>query len=345
LATNTERRTPFDLRTTIPLAKTTLLSLARKPKRSWLIPFLTLITGITFATMMLELMFSPGPLSALAFEGELRSRLVADYRADPLGAKIQGLRLTIMDEVLRGGRDQDSGQAPADPELSDPVPTATAAQPVEQTPTTEPPTALAPTATDTPMVAPSATASNTPLPTPVPTTPVGSLCNKLSILSFSIDGDDKLKASVRNDSSIDAFLKATTLDWPSVPAPAYVDYFELSGPGDDRYYNGDDNSSPTSNTGTNRRLDDFSTRTWLADFDNEPNEGIYGSFGLTLVFNISGEFCTLSSSTFKAPPVPSPTPVPPTETAPAPTGTPVLTETPPSTPTSTETPAPTPTPS
>jgi type VI secretion system secreted protein VgrG len=294
--------------------------------------------------MMLELMFSPGPLSALAFEGELRSQLFADYGADPLGAKIHELRLTIMDEVLGGGKDQNSGQVPADPELNDPVPTATAADQLDKTPTTEPPTGLAPTATDTPMVAPSATASSTPLATPVPTTPVGSLCSKLSILSFSIDGDDKLDASVRNDSSIDAFLKSTTLEWPNVPSPAYVDRFEFDG---NKYYDGNDYSSPTSKSGTNRRLDDWSTQTWEADFDDEPNEGIYGSFGLTLVFRISGQDCTLSSSTFKAPPAtpaPSPTPVPPTETAPATTDTPEPTETPAPSATPTEPPTPTPTP-
>ena len=104
MATNTERRTPFDLRTTIPLAKQTLINLARKPKRSWLIPFLTLIAGVSFATMMLELMFSPGPLNALAFEGELRSKLTANYGADPITARIHELRLTIMQEVLAAGR-------------------------------------------------------------------------------------------------------------------------------------------------------------------------------------------------------------------------------------------------
>ena len=344
MATNTERRTPFDLRTTIPLAKTTLLSLARKPKRSWLIPFLTLITGITFATMMLELMFSPGPLSALAFEGELRSKLIADYGADPLGAKIHELRLTIMDEVLGGGRDQSSGQVPADPILSDPVPTATSADQLEQTPTTEPPTAVALTATDTPMVVPTATANNTPFATAVPTTPAVSLCSKLSIVSFSIDGDDKLRAEVRNQASVKAFLTATTVEWPQVPSPAYVDWFKFDG---NQYYDGNDNSSPTSKTGTNRELGAGKTRTWEADWDDEPPEGLYGNFSVTLVLKISGEFCTLSSSVFKDPPatpVPSPTPVPPTETAPAPTGTPVLTETPASTPTPSETPTPAPTP-
>jgi hypothetical protein len=325
------------------LAKQTLISLARKPKRSWLIPFLTLITGVAFATMMLELMFSPGPLSALAFEGELRSQLFADYGADPLGAKIHELRLTIMDEVLGGGNDQNSGQAPADPGLSDPVPTAT--DELEQTPTTDPPTAGPPTATDTPIVVPTATASNTPLPTAAPTAATVANCSMLSIQNMWISGDDKLKASVRNDSSNDAFLKSTTLDWPNVPAPVYVDYFELSGPGDDRYWDGYDNSSPTSATGTNRRLKPGSPQTWEADFDDEPDEGIYGSFALTLVFRISGQDCTLSSSTFKAPPAtpvpslaPSTTPAAPSATAPAPTGTPALTETP--APTSTETPTP-----
>jgi hypothetical protein len=368
LATNTERRTPFDLRTTIPLAKATLVSLARKPKRSWLIPFLTLITGVTFATMMLELMFSPGPLSALAFEGELRSKLFADYGADPLGAKIHELRLTIMDEVLGGGKVQSSGPAPALPELNDPVPTATAADQLGQTPTTEPATAVALTASDNPMVVPTATASNTPFPTAVPlstgsptavpsvvpsntpnptavpTTAAALNCSKLSILSISINGDDKLRAEVRNQASVKAFLTATTVEWPQVPPPAYVDWFKFDG---NQYYDGNDNSSPTSKTGTNLTLNAGKTRTWEADWDDEPAEGLYGNFSVTLVLKISGEFCTLNSSAFKDPPatpVPSPTPVPPTETAPAPTGTPVLTETPASTPTPSETPTPAPTP-
>ena len=335
MATNTERRTPFDLRTTIPLAKQTLISLARKPKRSWLIPFLTLITGVVFATMMLELMFSPGPLSALAFEGELRSQLFADYGADPLGAKIHELRLTIMDEVLGGGNDQNSGRAPADPGLSDPVPTATAAEQLDQTPTTELRTGVPPTATNTPAAVPTATLSNTPLPTPVPAAPAVSICSKLSIVSFSIDGDDKLHASVRNEASVKAFLTDTTLDWPNVPPPAFVDEFKFDG---SKYYNGNDDSSPTVVSGSSKQLSAGKTRTWEADFDDEPGEGIYGTFGLTLVFNFPGQgSCTLSSSTFKDPPatpVPSPTLPPPTETAAVPT------ETPAPTPTSTETPTP-----
>jgi hypothetical protein len=366
LATNTERGTPFDLRTTIPLAKATLVSLARKPKRSWLIPFLTIITGVIFATMMLELMFSPGPLSALAFEGELRSKLYANYGADPLGAKIHELRLTIMDEVLRGGSDQGSGSAPRDPILSDPVPTATPADQQDQTPTTEPPTAVALTATDTSMVVPTATAPNTPFPTPVPlstgsptavpsvlpsntpnptavpTTAAALNCSKLSIVSFSIDGDDKLRAEVRNQASVKAFLTDTMLDWPDVPPPAFVDYFEFDG---SKYYNGNDYSSGTAVSGSSRQLSAGKTRTWQTDFDDEPGVGIYGYFGLTLVFDFPGQgSCTLNGSTFKSPPatpVPSPTPVPPTETAPAPTGTPVLTETPASTPAPSETPTPT----
>ena len=354
LATNSERRTPFDLRTTIPLAKQTLVSLARKPKRSWLIPFLTLITGVTFALMMLELMFSPGPFSALAFQGELRSKLIANYGADPLGAKIHELRLTIMDEVLSGGKDQSSGQPAADPKLSDPVPTATPAGQAEATLTGEPsatlePTAITPAATSTPLVAPTATASGTPAPTAVPPTPAASICSKLSIVALWIDGSDRLKADVRNTASVKAFLTDTTMDWPNVPPPAYVDWFEFDG---SRYYNGDDSNSPTSMGGTSRQLSAGKTRTWEADWDDEPGEGIYGSFGLTLIFNFPGQgSCTLSSSTFKAPPatpvpsaLPSSTALPPTATSPAPTGTPVLTATPTSTPTPSQTPGPTPTP-
>jgi len=343
LATNPERRTPFDLRTTIPLAKATLVGLARKPKRSWLIPFLTVITGVTFATMMLELMFSPGPISAFAFEGELRSKLFADYGADPLGAKIHELRLTILDEVLSGGSGRDSGSSSGASRLSNPVPTATPAGETEATATSETlataePTAIGSAATSTPLATPIATAGNTP----IPTNPPGSLCDKLSIVGVWIDGDDKLKASVGNQASAKAFLIETLLDWPDVPPPAYVDWFEFSG---NRYYDGNDSSSPTSKTGTNRTLNPGSTRTWEADWDDEPAEGLYGSFSVTLVFKISAEFCTLGGSTFKSPPatpVPSPlpseTPLPPTETVPAPT------ETPPPTATATETPTETPTP-
>ncbi len=358
MATNSERRTPFDLRTTIPLAKETLVSLARKPKRSWWIPFLTLITGIAFAMMMLELLFSPGPLSALAFEGELRSKLEANYGADPLGAKIHELRLTIMDEVLSGGKNQNDGQAPADRQLSAPVPSATAVDQLEQTPTTEPPTAILPTAilptaTSTPMALPTATPSNTPIPTAVPAVAEVSICTKLSILGFWIDGNDKLKANVRNEASVKAFLTDTTLVWPSVPSPAYIDYFEFDG---SKYYNGDDYSSPTAFSGSSRKLDAGNTGSWRTDFDDEPGEGIYGTFGLTLVFNYPGQgSCTLSSSTFKDPPatpVPSPVPsatsVAPTATGPVPTGTPLPTNTPVATATSTapaptQTPTPTPT--
>ncbi|HEY4666529.1 MAG TPA: hypothetical protein VIH26_04425 [Anaerolineales bacterium] len=344
MATNPERRTPFDLRTTIPLAKATLVSLAHKPKRSWLIPFLTVITGVTFATMMLELMFSPGPISAFAFEGELRSKLFADYGADPLGAKIHELRLTIMDEVLGGGSDQDSGSSSGASKLSDPVPTATPAGETEATATSETlatvePTAIGSAATSTPLATPIATADNTPLPTPVPPTADVSICNRISILSFSIDGDDKLKASVRNEASVKAFLTDTTLEWPDVPAPAFVDYFEFDG---SKYYNGNDYSSGTALSGSSRQLSAGKTRSWKADFDDEPGAGIYGQFDLTLVFNFPGQgSCTLSGSTFKSPPatsVPSPTssetPVPATEEAAlAPTGTPQPTESPTETPT------------
>jgi hypothetical protein len=314
LATDSERRTPFDLRATIPLAKTTLISLARRPKRSWLIPFLTLFTGILLATMMLELLFAPGPLSALAFEGELRSRLLADYSADPLGIRIQGLRLTIMDEVLSGGGESGSGSGSESARLMAPVPTATPAETQEPTATSEVTAEATPipvSATDTPAVPIPATATDTPLPAPAPTNPPGSLCDKLSIVSFGIHGDDKLRADVRNQAAIKAYLKDTTVEWPAVPPPAYVDWFEFNG---NRYYSGNDFDSPTSKSGTSRELNAGKTWRWEADWDDLPAEGLYGSFHLTLVFKIATEFCTLDAGTFRSPPA---TPVPtgaPTDT-------------------------------
>ena len=112
LATNSKRPRRFDLRTTIPLATETLVHLAKQPKRSWAIPALTLIVGFAFMILMLELLVFPGPVSALAFGGELRSRLSANYGVDPIVARIHELRLTIVEDVL--GMDGGSGSnAPA----------------------------------------------------------------------------------------------------------------------------------------------------------------------------------------------------------------------------------------
>ncbi|MEE9216168.1 MAG: hypothetical protein V3U32_01925 [Anaerolineales bacterium] len=355
MATNTERPRRFDLRETIPLATETLVRLAKKPKRSWIIPALTLITGIAFGVLMLELLVFAGPVSALAFEGELRSRLLANYGADPIVARIHELRLTIVEDVL--GFDEGGGSgAPAIALLmQELVPTTTPKVTVHSSPTTS---AADPTASPVPTDA-SATETSVPALTDTPpaltavAAPIG-YCSNLSITGMWVDGDD-VEANVRNSGSKHVYLIKTVFEWPDVPDPAYVDYFELDKiDGDDKYnYNPTSSgNSPTISTGDYEKLSKGKTRRWETDFDDVPGGKIYGSFSVTLTFDVPGQdaHCSLSRSTFKAPPTPeatnTPEPVPTDSPTPTPTDTqePTPTDTPDPAPTETATATDTPTP-
>ena len=363
MATNTGRPRRFDLRATIPLATETLVRLAKQPKRSWIIPALTLIAGVALAAVMLELIFSPNSASALGFKGELRSRLLADYAEDPIVARIHELRLTIVEDVLGMDEGDGSGASAIALLMKDPVPTATPKAASPTSPVEDP--SASPVPTDDAVENPSETPSPAPSNTPVPPTAaaVAGYCDKLSITSMKVDGDDDVEARVRNSGSKDVYLIETVFEWPDVPDPAYVDWFKFDG---DKYYNSNDGNSPTVSTDDYEKLRKHKTKTrkWEVDFDNQADEGIYGSFSLTLTFDVPGQdgHCSLSRSTFKAHPAPSPeptdppaptdTPEPsPTETA-APTNTPDVTatpsetaipsETPTSEPPTPETPTPTP---
>jgi len=339
LATNSEHPRRFDLRETIPLATETLIALAKKPKRSWAIPALTLLTGFAFMILMLELLVFPGPVSALAFQGELRSRLSANYGADPIVARIHELRLTIVEDVL-GFDDGGGSAAPAIALLmQDPVPSAT---PKAANPTSQP--SASPVSSDVPTDIPVETTSPVPSNTPPPPTSIAVVgyCDKLSIFSMKVKGDH-VEAKVRNSGSSDVYLIETVFEWPDVPDPAYVDYFELKGiKGDDKYYKSNDWNSPTISTGDYEKLRKGRTERWKVEFDDEPGGKIYGSYFLTLTFNVLGQdaHCSVSGGTFKAPPVPTDLPAP-TETP-----EPVSSDTPEPTPTDmapTDTPEPAPT--
>lgn len=354
---------PPDLRTTIPLAAKTIFRRAKQPRRAWLVPVLTLACGLALATLLLELMFFPGPATALAFGGELRSRLIADYSADPAGSRIRELRLAIVDEVLGDG--QSGGRSLPNA----PVPTVT---PEPTRLPTEPPAIPTPTGASSTEAAllkppdsdsPDPFASTTPSATATGPPAAGLDCSKLRFEGIWFDGDDEIRARVQNDLPEDAFLAYTHFAWPDVPAPAYVDYFRF----DDRYYHGNDHSSPTSRSSW-ERLRDGDHETWRVDFDDEPDEGLYGYFALTLKFEVPrlGGSCTISADLSKPIPPgleptegptetllpPTATPLPPTATqtaSPEPSDTPgpaTPTETPDPTgePTATESPAPSPTP-
>ena len=106
-----------------------------------------------------------------------------------------------------------------------------------------------------------------------------------------VSGGDDVKANIRNSGSKDVFLIKTVFEWPDVPEPAYVDYFELRGiHGDDKYYTSNSWSSPTISTIPTGRaeLHEHRTENWKVDFDDEPGGIIFGSFFLALTFDVPG---------------------------------------------------------
>lgn len=299
------------------------------------------------AALMLELVFSPGSASALGFRGGLRSKLLADYAEDPIAARIHELRLTIVEDVLGMDDGDGSGSSAIALLMKDPVPTATPKSTAVQTST--PVSSPSPGASSEPTVVTTASPLPGPSSTPQPPTPVamGGLCDGLSITSMWVESRDEIRARVRNDGSRDAKIVHTVFEWPDVPDPTYVDWFKFDG---DRYYDVEDFNSPTVSSDRSRRVKDGHTETWAVDFDDKPDEGIYGSFTLTLRLEIAGVgTCTLSANTFKDfPPsltdTPGPTDTPePTPTS-APTDTPTATSTPTEAPTPIDTPTPVDTP-
>ena len=301
------------------------------------------------AALMLELIFSPGSAEALGFDGGLRSRLLANYARDPVVARIHELRLTIVEDVLGMDEGDSSGPSAIALLMKDPVPTATTKSTAIHTSTPAPsPSAEA-------SGEPTAVASASSLPaessTPAPPTPMamGGPCDDLSITSMKVDGDD-VEAKIRNSGPKDVYLIETVFEWPDVPDPAYVDWFKLEGiDGDDKYYNGNSGNSPTISTDGYGKLRKGKTRMWEVDFDDQPGGKIFGSFFLTLTFDVPGHdaHCSLSRSTFKAPPTPeatnTPEPVPTSTPTASSTPTPTLAPTQTHTPTATHTATPTPT--
>ena len=286
--------------------------------------------------------------SSLEFPFNLQSGLDADYRADPLGARIYELRLSIVQGLGAGGGDPQSVPIPDSLKemMSQPVPSATP-RPATLEPNEVPSIVLTAGSTDIPIAtyvpteAPTETPPPTLVPSQTPTTGAVALadpqpeCSKLNITSMWVDDGDKVRARVRNDNQSRAYLTATLFEWPDVPSPAFVDWMEFGS----RYYNEDDYSSPTTSEGPPRLVDKNSTKFWTADFDDEP-EDIYGDFQLTLTFEYPGwGFCVIEGSTYKAQP---PTLTPSLTKTPSPTrtATPTRTNTPGPSPTSTDTPVP-----
>jgi len=301
--------------------------LSRKPLRSsvlgGLLAFLFLLSVWVFAALHL----TSAAASPLEFPFNLQSGLDADYQADPLGARIYELRLSIVQGLGAGGGDPQSASIPDSLKemMSQPVPSATP-RPATLEPSEVPTQASTQASTQMPTQVPTATQDTTSVATGLPTnTPAASLqpsptsttgaaalagplpeCSKLSITSVSIYNGEQVGASVRNNSQARAYLTHTVFEWPDVPSPAYVDWMDFN----NRYYNQDDYSSPTISGGTWLSINRTSTRTWSADFDDEPAEGLYGGFTVTLTFEYPGQgTCVIEGYTYRSqPPTPAPSP-------------------------------------
>jgi hypothetical protein len=296
--------------------------------------------------------------SPLEFPFNLQSGLEADYQADPLGARIYELRLSIVQGLGAGGGDPQSAPIPDSLKemMSQPVPSATprpatsvpsevSTQASTQLPTQEP--TATPAVTSGPTGLPTDNPVASQQPTTTPTTGAAAMagllpeCSNLSITGVWISNGEQIRASVRNNNQSRAYLTNTLFEWPDVPSPAYVDWMDFN----TRYYNDNDYSSPTTAGGTWLSIHSTTTRIWSADFDDEPAEGLYGGFKVILTFEYPGwGSCVVESFTYRVQPptlTPSLTKTPTLTRTPTPTRTPTKTDTPTGVPTSatwTETP-------
>jgi hypothetical protein len=180
-----------------------------------------------------------------------------------------------------------------------------------------------PTPTNTPSPLPP---TNTPTPTPTPD------CSDLRITSMRIRGDD-VQAFVRNNNVATAYLIDSHLEWDELTSDMEVDRFEFNG---QRYYDGNDDSSPTDSTAPSIPLvGRGNTDRWAADFRDEPYEPIWGDYAVELTFDFPNWGTCVVSESLTAPQLPSPTPRPtriprPTNTpGPPPTPKPKNTQAPP----------------
>jgi len=314
--------------------------LSRKPLRSNLLGGLLAFLFLLGVWVLAALHLTSAAASPLAFPFNLQSGLEADYQADPLGARIYELRLSIVQGLGAGGGDPQSVPIPDSLKemMSQPVPSATPrpATPVPSEESTQVSTG-SPTGIPTATYAPTAAPTETPpvlVPSQTATTGAAAMagpqpeCSMLSITGMWIHNEDQVRAWVRNNNQNRAYLTHTVFEWPDVPSPAYVDWMDFNS----RYYNNNDYSSPTTADGTWLSLNKTSTRTWSADLDDEPAEGLYGGFKVILTFEYPGwGSCVIEGFTYRA--------QPPTLT-PSLTKTPTLTRTPTPTKTNTAGPAP-----
>ncbi len=159
---------------------------------------------------------------------------------------------------------------------------------------------------------PTPTPSRTPSPTPSPTPTID--CSKISLQSIYASGN-RLYVQVGNRNPVEYDLTYTHLQWYEANSSEYVDEFRFNG---NRYYSGNDYSSPTS-SGNHAPFLPNTTNTWYATFGNV--SALYGSYTVQLTFE---GVCTITG--YLVVDTPTPTFTPPATATPTrtPTPTPVV---------------------
>ncbi|NIM93041.1 MAG: hypothetical protein GTO18_04935 [Anaerolineales bacterium] len=178
-----------------------------------------------------------------------------------------------------------------------------------------------------------------PTPTPMPTPQ----CSNIYASSVRLRSDD-FEFIVHNDNYFDAYLITSNAVWPDdLTENIYVNKAEF---GDYEYDGGNYYNSPSTLDPSNVELGLRDNKWWELDFNNIPEEGLWGFFKANLVFNYPGwGTCPVTAQLNQAPlPTYTPTLTPTITRTPTITLTPTITKIPTITPTPSKTFTPTATP-
>jgi Flp pilus assembly protein TadG len=194
------------------------------------------------------------------------------------------------------------------------------------------------TATPTASPSPTPTATDTASPTPTQTPD----CSKIYFTGMYKNASDSIWAAVQNDNTMAAYLTTTNFEWPQMSG-IKNDYMQFRG---STYWGSgtNDYDSPTFASGTWEQLGGGDENSWENDFDNQPSDGIWGDFTLTLTFAFPDwpTTCTISRHIYVSA-APTDTPTRTQTYGPSPTRTRTNTPAPTRTPTRTNTAGPSPT--
>jgi hypothetical protein len=162
-------------------------------------------------------------------------------------------------------------------------------------------------ATRTPSFTPSQTftPSRTPTRTDTPTQTATPSCSLVTLVGTSFPAYNRVSFAIRNNNSVAVLLTMANLNWTKAYGSQYVDWFNFAG---NRFYNGNDSTSPTSAAAPSIPLGAGATSSFLVQFGGVPsNLGLDGSFTATLTFD---GVCVVGGTASRTAPTTTPTRTP-----------------------------------